>query len=603
MELDSELLRLPDRTSGRHSMTARELCDNDDMATSIVVDPVLGFCTHKMNLHYHPPQHDELFQLREILTTYMDNQDLCVALRNIFHVGRVSNFLQRRTLKQQLAFRDHLLRFLQMYKVDAGFTVRACRRYRTENCLGGKLVATKSWLVIDSRFDMQKGDVINSLVGVIGNLSHEEESVLLRKDVNDFSVMYSTRKRRAQLWLGPAAYINHDCHPNCKFVPNNQTAVVQEITAYYGDNFFGDNNCRCECITCEHICGGCGNDFRNSSAEIPSLIKYDEPKKSGNSYKLRSTNSRLDRCGQQSRELISLPERRHIIGSETMKFAGASEKLSSKVNVHHHVIRDEQKLECTVTAPSFTTVLSSAVPPLPTFVDTEYYNIVNASKRNRLHTNSTGVAHALFSNSKKSHVTKIVKQNKLSGHSKSKNSKSNFNLNCKMSSQLSCKKTFIQRDSSHIFTSVASNLSHTKKCHSLAYSRGSLNHVSGIKEYDDSNSESNSDCCVGYSAISDGAYSFSESDSSKKIDSEVYFSSTNDTTSTVSVEDLCYDDDDEVLDSTSRDSVDSLCGPQKSAQYDEVSNSYLNNVHERPRPKVHPYYEIAFHSLLTPNSR
>lgn len=41
----------------------------------------------------------------------------------------------------------------------------------------------------------QKGDVIGSLVGVIGDLSREEESQLLRKDVNDFSVMYSTRYR------------------------------------------------------------------------------------------------------------------------------------------------------------------------------------------------------------------------------------------------------------------------------------------------------------------------------------------------------------------------------------------------------------------------
>lgn len=259
-------------------MKPEDLCDIDDLATSLVVDVFLGFTTHKMDINYEDKGACQT-ELKLIIDNFKKNQCTKTALMSFWNNKYIPKHLYNESYK--ILVKDHIERYLGMFRSDAGFIIYPCHRYSLENNLGAKVMATSYWY---------KGETIKRLVGCVAELTEKEEDEILHVGKNDFSVMYSCRKNCAQLWLGPAAYINHDCRPNCMFLPNDKgTANVkvikdiksgEEITCCYSGNFFGENNANCECSSCEKMYKGA---FKTIEKQ-PKLGRYN----------FRQTNGRIN---------------------------------------------------------------------------------------------------------------------------------------------------------------------------------------------------------------------------------------------------------------------------------------------------------------------
>ena len=202
------------------TLTAKKLCELDDLVTMIVIDSFLGFQTHKMNTKFRPIK-KYTHQWRSIIENFsakkltyeecfneiISNQWVYTTIVQSNHPTINTNLNTVNSDGDMQMFKMHLFKFLHFFNGDSGITIRECFRYSSEKKSGAKIVATKKWY---------KNQKIEMLVGCIAEMDKKEEASILKPGVNDFSVMYSTRKQCSQLWLGPGAYINHDCRPNSK---------------------------------------------------------------------------------------------------------------------------------------------------------------------------------------------------------------------------------------------------------------------------------------------------------------------------------------------------------------------------------------------------
>lgn len=209
-------------------------------------------------------------------------------------------------------FNEHLKRYLNMFLSHCPVDIVPTCQYGMDNLQVG-LIAKK---------DMQVGEIIAGLSGIMCPLTHEEEVIVDRQ--NNFSVIISAKMKCATLLLGPARLINHDCHPNSDFyrisAQNNNIGIRvrrkieqnEEITVFYSDHYFGTDNCDCLCRSCEkrRI-----NGFSNKT-KLPGgqdmHKKFIEAKQSQN-VKIESRESLIDRKDNSSNESADMPDQKRTL--------------------------------------------------------------------------------------------------------------------------------------------------------------------------------------------------------------------------------------------------------------------------------------------------
>ncbi|KAI0779632.1 hypothetical protein C8Q74DRAFT_1316171 [Fomes fomentarius] len=250
-------------------MNMRDLSRDDDFLSHLLVEKLgtggFPLVVHKMDPSRRLPKTDpeELMQIvrRLVVSKGPSQTAIRQAVDYLLSLKAVRYYVQAYTQKQINAFATHASRYFELYLPSGSIEIAHTSRYshrtgKSELCI----LATRPLVV---------GQVISELKGSMADLTEEEDKELKGTDVGqaagvgirrDFSVIHSKQLKKNHLFLGPARFVNHDCDHNVELFREGRyitfrvlkpIGVGEEVTAHYGDGYFGRNNRHCLCHTCE----------------------------------------------------------------------------------------------------------------------------------------------------------------------------------------------------------------------------------------------------------------------------------------------------------------------------------------------------------------
>ena len=230
---------------------AKKLLEHDDIATTLVVDSVMGFKRRKLSSLELPPVHEEM-AVANIVKSIKKRQDVARGLVELRSCEWMKEVTANMDDSENTELDEHLKKYLIGRTDEGGFILAPESRYSLEGHQGAKVLATKSW---------NKRKQICNLVGSSREITDDFEQELFVQKLDTACIIRSSKSKSVLVGIGPISFINHSCEPNCEFVtlPNKLIGLVaiktimpgDELTISYGRDYFGVNNKNCECSTCE----------------------------------------------------------------------------------------------------------------------------------------------------------------------------------------------------------------------------------------------------------------------------------------------------------------------------------------------------------------
>ena len=129
------------------SMTPKMLSDYDDIGTAVIVDPYLGFSTHKMNLRFRSPSVAHQKYLKEVVKKFIEHQDYEKAYNELLGCEWLKSITRRKKKEWQNGLKEHVsfiftkkIRHCTVWKLQKFSLTPFSKKFRESNGFTKKLL-------------------------------------------------------------------------------------------------------------------------------------------------------------------------------------------------------------------------------------------------------------------------------------------------------------------------------------------------------------------------------------------------------------------------------------------------------------------------------